>query len=163
MATKTKAKRKVVAKKKRTTGPRAASARPMEREQPESLRVRTLTNSLTVNDLEASIRWYRDVLGFMVEGDVVRNGVRTGARLKAGTMVLRLGQDDWGKGRDRVKGVGQRFYLSTDQDVDKIAARIKASGGKLDSEPESFPQFGVRAFSITDPQGFGFTISKPLD
>ena len=162
MATKTKAK-KTAARKKRSTGPRAAAARPVERQQPEALRVRTLTNSITVDDLEASVRWYRDVVGFVVEGDVVRNGVRTGVRLKAGTMVLRLGQDDWAKGRDRVKGVGHRFYLSTDQDVDKLAARIKANGGTLDSEPESFPQFGVRAFSITDPQGFGFTISKPLD
>jgi len=159
MATKTKAK----TAKKRVTGPRKASSRPVDRDQPEVLRVRVLTNSLTVDDLDASIRWYRDVVGFMVEGDIVRDGVRTGARLKAGTMILRLGQDDWAKGRDRKKGIGSRMYLSTDQDVDKLAQRIKANGGKLDSEPESFPQYGVRAFSITDPSGFCFTISRPLD
>ncbi|HEY2825187.1 MAG TPA: VOC family protein [Gemmatimonadales bacterium] len=161
MATKTKAKKAI--KAKRNTGPRKAASRPVERNQPEALRVRVLTNSLTVNDIEASIRWYRDVVGFTVEGDMVRDGVRTGARLKAGSMILRIGQDDWAKGRDRKKGLGFRLYLSTDQDVDKLAARIKANGGKLDAEPESFPAYGVRAFSITDPSGFCFTISKPLD
>lgn len=163
MATKIRAKGKAKKPARRATGPRKVTRKIVERSEPEALRVRMLTTSFTVDDLEASLKWYRDVVGFIVEGDIVRNGVRTGARLKAGNMVLRLGQDDWAKGRDRKKGVGMRCYLSTDQDIDKLAARIKAHGGKLDSEPESLPQFGVRAFSITDPQGFGFTISKPLD
>ena len=142
--------------------PKAAIRKHAEREEPEALRVRVLTTAFTVNDVEASLKWYRDVVGFTHEGDIMRNGVRTGVRLKAGTMVLRLGQDDWAKGRDRAKGVGSRCYLSTDQDVDKLAGRIKANGGTLDSEPEDFPAYAVRAFSITDPDGFKFTISRPL-
>ena len=34
-----------------------------ERRQPETLRLRSLMPSLTVNDLAASVAWYRDVSG----------------------------------------------------------------------------------------------------
>jgi predicted enzyme related to lactoylglutathione lyase len=42
---------------------------------------------------------------------------------------------------------------------DEIAARVRAHGGSLDSEP--FDAYGVRAFRLRDPDGFRFTISSP--
>jgi hypothetical protein len=36
------------------------------RAQPESFRARRLTASLTVNDIQASLAWYRDVVGSFV-------------------------------------------------------------------------------------------------
>jgi len=46
--------------KRQVTTPRS------ERSRPESLRLRSLAASLTVNDLARSMAWYRDVLGFTV-------------------------------------------------------------------------------------------------
>lgn len=129
------------------------------RKKPESLRVRTITASLTVADLQRSLAWYRDVVGFTV-GEVWEHGGKVGGvELKAGSAYLMLSQDDWAKGRDRVKGVGVGLYLNTAQDVDEVAAAIKARGGTLASEPTT-QSWGTRSFALVDPDGFRLTISS---
>jgi len=55
-----------------------------ERKKPETLRLRGVTPTFTVNDLDASVAYYRDVLGFVVEKTNDENGFR-GAELKAGS------------------------------------------------------------------------------
>jgi uncharacterized glyoxalase superfamily protein PhnB len=42
--------------------------------------------------------------------------------------------------------------------VDKLAALIKARGGRLTHEPEDQP-WGERDFGVLDPDGFKITIS----
>ena len=131
------------------------------RRKPERLRMRGLVPSLTVKDLQGSMEWYRDVVGFHVEKAHERNGEVRGYTLVAGAQRILLGQDDGAKGRDRVKGLGMRFYLETAQDVDEIAAGIKARGGTLESEPAD-TAWGPRAFSLVDPDGFAFTIMSEM-
>ena len=58
MATKRKQARRPARKRPATRPPR---------QQPESLRLRSMAASFTVNDLDRSVAWYRDVLGFVVE------------------------------------------------------------------------------------------------
>ncbi|MBI2073153.1 MAG: VOC family protein [Gemmatimonadetes bacterium] len=130
-----------------------------QRQQPETLRLRDISPSLTVTDLQASIAWYRDVLGFMVDDTWEHEGKVAGVSLKAGKVYLNLSQDDWAKGRDRVKGEGFRLYLTTGQDIDGIAAAIKARGGKLASEPTDQP-WGARTFNLVDPDGYKLTVSS---
>ncbi|HZI21454.1 MAG TPA: VOC family protein [Gemmatimonadales bacterium] len=128
-----------------------------ERQQPESLRLRSLSVSLTVTDLTRSLAWYRDVLRF-TPGEQWRNGGQLrGVQLKAGTCEVMLSQDDFAKGRDRRKGDGVRIWLSTAQDIDALAAGITARGGHLDYAPQDMP-WGDRAFAITDPDGFKITV-----
>ena len=129
------------------------------RRKPESLRLRDIAPGLTVNDLQTSLAWYRDVLGFTVDETWEHGGKMAGASVKAGGAFINLSQDDWAKGRDRVKGEGLRLYLSTAQDVDEIAAAIKARGGKLASEPADQP-WGARTFNLVDPDGYKLTISS---
>jgi uncharacterized glyoxalase superfamily protein PhnB len=81
--------------------------------------------------------------------------------MKGGDVSFMLGQDDWKKGRDRIKGVGVRVYCITMQDVDKIAAGIKARGGSLAQEPTDQP-WGMRDFAFEDPDGYKITIGAPL-
>jgi uncharacterized glyoxalase superfamily protein PhnB len=129
------------------------------RKQPETLRLRSVEASLTVNDLQKSLAWYRDVVGFTVEQQWERDGVLHGVSLVAGTATINISQDDWAKGRDRQKGEGFRLYLNTVQEVDEIATAIKARGGTLTSEPTDMP-WGTRAFNLVDPDGFKLTISS---
>jgi uncharacterized glyoxalase superfamily protein PhnB len=129
------------------------------RRKPESLRVRAVSPSLTVSDLKKSLIWYRDVLGFIVEETWEDNGNVSGVSLKAGSSSLMLSQDDWRKGKERVKGEGVRFYLSTAQSVDDVANAIKARGGKLASEPTDTP-WGTRVFTVVDPDGYKYTIAS---
>lgn len=153
MATKRKPKRP--AGRARRPAKRAAPRRP-KRKQPESTRARTLSAALTAGDIQRSLGWYQGVLGFTVADRWEVGGVLQGVELKAGDARLSLSQDDWAKGRDRMKGVGMRLYFSTVQDLDKLAAGIKARGGTLDYEPKMQP-WGDRTFAITDPDGFRLT------
>lgn len=129
-----------------------------ERKQPETLRLREAMPAITVADIEKSIAWYRDVLGFTVGQEYRTEGVLKGAELKAGAVRFLLGQDDFAKGRDRPKGVGFRIYCSTAQDVDRLAANVEARGGELAQPPADQP-WGSRDFAVLDPDGFKISIS----
>ena len=138
----------------------AAKARRIKRHRPEALRLRKAAPGFTVNDLARSIAFYRDTLGFTAGETWSAGGKLMGMELKAGAVTLWLMQDDWAKGRDRVKGVGHRTYFTTVQDIDALAARIKAAGGTLLHEPVT--RFGMRDIGVQDPDGFVFTIQSPL-
>ena len=182
MATRKKTRAKVVSKstkkkpapgaapKRKTARKTAAPGRPQRalarkakaRREPETLRLKSFTPSLTVADLRKSLAFYTQTLGFFVgeswtEGDLLR-----GVMLKAGACELGLSQDDGKLGLDRKKGVGFRIWCNTAQDVDAVAARIKAAGFGLSEEPEDHPSWGVRSFSVDDPDGFHLTIARNL-
>ena len=129
------------------------------RSLPESFRGRSLSASLTVKDLRASLTWYRNVLGFTVDQRHERDGVLRAVSLKAGNVRILIGQDDGAKGWDRVKGEGFSLMITTAQDVDALARQIKASGGVLDTEPTTMP-WGARVFRLRDPDGFKIAISS---
>jgi uncharacterized glyoxalase superfamily protein PhnB len=129
-----------------------------DRKQPETLRLRHVMPALTVDDLQASIAWYRDILGFIVAEEYKREEQVMGVRLRAGTVELMLGQDDFAKGRDRQKGAALRFYCTTAQDIDQLAAGIQQRGGQLAQEPKDQP-WGTRDFAVVDPDGFNISIS----
>jgi catechol 2,3-dioxygenase-like lactoylglutathione lyase family enzyme len=142
---------------KRPAAPAHKARRP-----PETLRLKSISPSLTVSDLGRSLVFYAEALGFLAgeswtEGDVLR-----GVMLQAGACELGLTQDDWKQGRDRKKGVGFRIWCDTAQDVDSLAARVKALGFALTEEPEDHPAWGVRSFAVDDPDGFHITIGRRL-
>ena len=118
-----------------------------------------LQASLTVNDLEKSLAWYRDVVGFAVDQRHEREGKLMAVSLQAGDVRLLLAQDNGAKGLDRVKGVGFSLQITTEQEIDAIAQRIRAAGGTLESEPADMP-WGARMFRLRDPDGFILTISS---
>ena len=161
-----KALRKKGAAANRAPKPRAATrsarrAGPDRRKSArETLRLRAIQPLFTVGDLERSVRFYTDTLGFVVDerytGD---NGVLQGVMLKAGVSRFGLSQDDWAKGRDRQKGVAVRLWCVTAQDIDALAARVKAAGHTLAQEPTDQP-WGGRSFAVDDPDGFHLTIYR---
>ncbi len=153
MPAKKKSARKPARRRAASRGAKAA------RKQPESLRLRSAMPGFTVNDIHRSLAWYTNVLGCVVVERWERDGTLHGASLRAGAVDFYLGQDDWKKGRDRVKGEGCRIYCSTSQDVDVVAATIKSRGGILLHEPMTQP-WGERDFAIADPDGFKITIGQ---
>ncbi len=122
---------------------------------------RPLSVSLTVKDLQKSLTWYTEVLGFTVDRKIEREGKLRGVALKAGDVRISINQDDGAKGWDRIKGLGFSLSISTDQDVDEIAERIKRHGSKLDMEPKDMP-WGARAIRMFDPDGFKLAIQRPI-
>jgi lactoylglutathione lyase len=122
----------------------------------ESLQV-----SLTVNDLQASLHWYVDVVGFKADRRIERDGKLRGIALSAGGVRVTINQDDGAKGKNRPKGVGFSLQISTTQDVDELAQAIQRRGGALVTEPADMP-WGARIFRLQDPDGVAWVISKPI-
>ena len=144
---------------KKATASRKPARKP--RRQPETLRLRSAGPSFTVNDIQKSLAFYRDVLGFTVKENWETDGVLQGVELVAGTVTFWIGQDDWKKGRDRAKGQGFRMYCGTTQPVDALARQIEARGAKLVEKPTD-RSWGGRDFAVVDPDGFTITISSGL-
>ena len=109
-----------------------------------ALRAKTLSTSLTVNDVQQSIRFFEG-LGFVVDDKWEDNGKLLGVMMKAGEATIGLTQDDWKKGRDRQKGVGMRLFVSTTQNIDEVAARARKAGVAIDMDPHD-TEWGSRAF-----------------
>ena len=112
-----------------------------------------------MKDLERSLAWYRDVVGFTVDRKHEREGKLRAVSLRAGDVRILIGQDDGAKGWDRVKGEGFSLQITTNQNVDELAKRIRDLGGTLDMEPRDMP-WGARIFRLKDPDGFKLTISS---
>jgi catechol 2,3-dioxygenase-like lactoylglutathione lyase family enzyme len=124
------------------------------------LQATSVSASITANDLQKSIKFYVDGLGFEIGDKNEVDGVLRYVGLTAGPGTsLGIGQDDFAKGKDRAKGVGMRLWIGTKQDVNAIAARAKAAGITLDSEPAKLP-WGPMAFAVTDPDGFKLTVAQ---
>ena len=122
-----------------------------------------LSCSLTCKDLEASIRFYCDAIGFAVDQRFENDGKVVATVVAAGDCRMVLNQDDDKLGWDRIKGQG--FYLQINvagtADVDAAAARIRKAGGTLLDEPADRP-WGVRMFQFKDLDGFKLGVSTPL-
>ena len=141
----------------RRTG--GAGKRPRPSGGAKGLSLKSVAPSFTVSDLQKSIAWYQDVLGCVVKERWESDGKLMGVELAAGDVIVMLSQDDWKKGRDRVKGEGFRLFCDTGQDVDRLAGQIKARGGTLAEEPKD-QAWGARTFAVEDPDGFKITIAR---
>jgi lactoylglutathione lyase len=134
------------------------SSSPVEGTDHPALDATELAASLSVADIGRSLAWYRDALGFTVAREFVRDGRLMAVSLKAGAVRILLGQDDGAKGADRIKGAGFSLQITTRQDIDQIADRIRSMGGSLETEPVDTP-WGPRIFRVLDPDGFRLTFS----
>ena len=129
-------------------------------QHPDAIVASALSVSLTVKDLQKSLIWYRDVVGFSEVRRIERDGKLRGVSLQAGDARIAINQDDGAKGWTRVKGEGFSLQLTTSQSIDAVAKGIKERGGVLDTEPADMP-WGVRMFRLRDLDGYKLAISSP--
>lgn len=123
------------------------------------LQADSLEASLTVGQLERSAAWYCDALGFALDRRHERVGQLIAISLQAGAVRILLTQDDGAKGTERIKGQGISLQITTSQQAEEIASRLKAYGSSLDTEPTRMP-WGVTVLRVRDPDGFRLTISS---
>ena len=138
---------------KQTTAKRK-TAKPVAK-APKGHALMAVAPGFTANDAAKSVAWYCDVLGFTVIERWEHEGQFHGAQIGSGSVVMNIGQDDWKMGRDRAKGQGTRMYIMTGPDIDAYANAITSRGGVLESGPAD--GWGMRTFSINDPDGFKLT------
>jgi uncharacterized glyoxalase superfamily protein PhnB len=126
---------------------------------PSTFEATELSASLTVADIHRSLEWYRQVIGFAITRRFERDGSLRAVSLRAGSVRVLLTQDDGARGADRAKGEGISLMLTTSQDIDAIASRVRDAGWELETEPTDMPH-GPRMFRVRDPDGFKFTVSS---
>jgi catechol 2,3-dioxygenase-like lactoylglutathione lyase family enzyme len=128
-------------------------------DEPRPLELGELMVALTADDVERSLRFYADGLGFTVQERMEKDGKLLGVMLVAGACHLGLSQDDWSKGRDRKKGIGFRMFVDTmGQDLDALAARFREGGVEVDGPKTE--SWGERALTVVDPDGFKLTLNR---
>jgi catechol 2,3-dioxygenase-like lactoylglutathione lyase family enzyme len=115
------------------------------------------------DDPDASLAFYRDVLGFEVRSDVGYGGLRwitVGSAAQPGTsIVLHPPGADPGITDDErrtiaemmAKGTYATIVLAT-KDVDGAFEQVQASGAEVVQEPTDQP-YGVRDCAFRDPAG----------
>jgi catechol 2,3-dioxygenase-like lactoylglutathione lyase family enzyme len=111
----------------------------------EEARVKTHGSAaiLFVSDLDASLRFYVDVLGF---SERFRFGNYAG--VEHGEVQIHLS----GPGATNRKAAGQgSIYIFCD-DVDAYYAEVTAKGAKVQGPPKDY-EYGMRDFIIEDPDG----------
>ncbi len=160
-----KSKAKVKARANARMKPRSKAKAPTKAGGPDqrkqkSLRLRSLSPSFTVNDLERSLLFYVEALGFTVKQRFEHDGQLMGVMLLAGQCEFGIGQDDWAQGRGRVKGVGFRVYAETAQDLGQLAERIRAHGFAADGPKKE--AWGATTVTVTDPDGFKITFHEMM-
>jgi catechol 2,3-dioxygenase-like lactoylglutathione lyase family enzyme len=123
-------------------------------------------------DPDASLRFWRDALGFEVRNDVGQGAVRwitVGSPGQPDTAIVLSPPDvDPGLSDDErrtiaelmAKGVYAAVVLATD-DVDAVFAAVEATGAEVAQEPMDQP-FGVRDCAFRDPAGSMVRIQAPL-
>lgn len=125
----------------------------------EPLKGTAIFPGITASDLPKSVKFYVDGLGFEITQKVEHEGVLRFVMLKAGIVEFGIGMDDFAKGRDRVKGVAVRLYISTAQDVRALADRVRAAGFSIDGEVGPL-SWGPVGFAVVDPDGICLTIAN---
>ena len=113
--------------------------------------------AITVRDMERSVGFYRDLLGFDVLGQLLLNeGTFKIVYLRSGGACVELFEF---RDHDAETAVGvpdtvggfKHVALQTD-DVDAVAARLRAAGTVFTVEPTDAPG-GVRLAFFRDPDG----------
>lgn len=135
---------------------------PLIRAKPETLRLRSISASLTVGDLERSLALYTKGFGFMVQDRWENGGRLEGVTLHAGTCEVNLSRDDGAKGLDRIKGTGIRLWLETVQDLAALAERAESYGAQITDWPAD-REWGVRSFSADDLDGYHLSFFHKLE
>ena len=112
-----------------------------------------LSRHLSVADIDRSIAFYRDVLGFDVRSLPGGDGVRAVAEAVQGPARIQLGTQDRAfdsTGKLRPRGSAILFF-----EVDDVAAMRDASRarGRKPSELEKVNWIKMRMFEIRDPDG----------
>jgi PhnB protein len=115
---------------------------------------------LAVKDVDASIAFYRDVLGFNHDFSLPGPDGKTsfaGVSLGKAAFGISL-EPEAAKGGE---GVVFMVYVADDQDLDAYYAEVQGRGAKID-QPIKDEYWGDRVFSLRDPTGYMLSICKTV-
>ncbi|HET9627275.1 MAG TPA: VOC family protein [Kofleriaceae bacterium] len=137
-----------------------------------AIRPTGLTPLLQVFDMLASLRFYRDVLGFSVVNSSPEIEAAEGryfhwALLRLGDAELMLNtaydanERPATRDRERWRGHGDTALYMGCNDLDAIHALLASNG--VTAEPPAATQYGMRQLYVTDPDGYRLCFQHPID
>lgn len=121
---------------------------------------------LSIRDVEASLKFYTELLGFSFEGTMLPgdDGKPVFAGVKHGETTVWLDHTEYADLPPNTPvGVGVELYISLDKaaDIDALYEKLKVAGVKIVEElQEQF--WGDKRFVIQDLDGYRLSLSKPV-
>lgn len=120
---------------------------------------------VVIRDADASLAFYRDLLGLEEEGVLPMPGMGTMHRLRCGTAVLKLivPEKDPGVGSPPggpTSGYGLRYWTITVDNLDAMAAEAEQAGYSVPVPPLDLRP-GVRIAMLQDPDGNWVELLEP--
>ncbi len=114
------------------------------------------TPELFVRDVEETIRFYTDKLGFDLEGRMPEDQSKPveWAMVANGNASFMFQKPDGPKQAD-----GVVFYLAVD-DADAMIEALRARGAVVDGPVDQF--YGYREATVTDPNGYKLVFTAPV-
>ena len=119
-----------------------------------------------VRDVDASVAFYVDVLGFaLIRADVNGEGKRTFAVLARGAAEFLLAHEAFLGSANREalpypRAAGVDIRLMVD-DVDAVFAHVVGAGAKI-VLPLKDQEYGLRDFIVADPDGFRIRFAQRI-
>jgi catechol 2,3-dioxygenase-like lactoylglutathione lyase family enzyme len=122
--------------------------------------VRQLRPLLVVADIDRSIGFYREKLGFAVVGRAETGGRVFWCRLERGGASIMLQQAEAEDGPAAGRGRGVAFYFICD-DAERLHAEFSSRGLKL-ARP-TVAEYGMKQLFVPEPDGYSICFENPTE
>jgi len=123
-------------------------------------RVRQLQPLLAVQDIDRSIEFYRDRLGFSLVGQADSDGKIFWCRVERdGASVMLQQAEDEEDGPAEGRGRGIIFYFVCD-DANAMYSELVSRGLKLD--PPRTAYYGMNQLFVPEPNGYALCFESPV-
>ena len=145
---------RAAARAARVAAKSAARAAEMAREMPAGTHVvGDFSFDVAVESARRSLDFYTAALGYEVEELVEEGGRLVGARVRSGKSRLAFHEQPDPERRRRATAAGLQIWNATPEDLDRLAERVRAHGGRVAESPHDGP-LGGRTMTIEDPDGY---------
>lgn len=112
--------------------------------------------------MSKTIAFYRDSLGFELGMTFPDADSPEYADLsKDGMVLMFIPAKNCGIDHSEKLGMGVNFYMEIDVDIDQYYADLKGKGVNITIDIKDEP-FGIRDFTVEDPDGYLLTFNKRL-
>ena len=121
-----------------------------------------LSPTMALRDMSKTIAFYRDSLGFELGMTFPDADSPEYADLsKDGMVLMFIPAKNCGIDHSEKLGMGVNFYMEIDVDIDQYYADLKGKGVNITIDIKDEP-FGIRDFTVEDPDGYLLTFNKRL-
>jgi lactoylglutathione lyase len=121
--------------------------------------LREVVPFMYVEDLDASVRYYCNLLGFEITQKWEPDGKLAWCRLEHGQAAIMLQQAEAEDGPAEGRGRGLTLFFICD-DVDAVRTGLIARGLSLDPPEVTF--FGWKQQYLRDPDGYSLCFESPV-